>query len=190
MDLLTYLRADLASVRSKLSSSVIEIVPAANWAEQVDGGGSSIAHIVLHLARHQDLAVQTAILDRPPLFTEHRGALGLGRAADTAALSEREDPTITAGLDHAALLTYVDEVFDATARWLDRVGGMAMDTVPSTSRRLRVEAGLSVDEVPWLHRMWADKAVWWLAQWPVIGHGHGHVAEAISVRNRLGLSPF
>jgi hypothetical protein len=49
---------------------------------------------------------------------------------------------------------------------------------------------LSVGEVDWLHRMWADKPVWWLVQWPVVGHGHAHVGEAISVRNRMGLSPF
>lgn len=190
MDLLTYLRDDLASVRSKLTASVIEMVPAQFWPEQVDGGGSSITHIVLHLARHQDLAVQTAVLDREPLFATHRGALGLSRVGDAAGLSEREDPAVTARVDQDALLAYVAEVFDASSDWLGRVGGMAMDSVPATSKRLRVEAGLSVDEVPWLHRMWDDKPVWWLVQWPVIGHGHGHVAEAISVRNRLGLSPF
>jgi hypothetical protein len=30
----------------------------------------------------------------------------------------------------------------------------------------------------------------WLVQWPVIGHGNAHVGEMISVRNRLGYSPF
>jgi hypothetical protein len=67
---------------------------------------------------------------------------------------------------------------------------MAFDTVPDTSRRLMNKANLSVDDVGWLHRMWADKPVWWLVQWPVVGHGHAHVGEAISVRNRMGLSPF
>jgi hypothetical protein len=67
---------------------------------------------------------------------------------------------------------------------------MALDTIPDTSRRLAILAGLPVEEVPWLHRMWADKGVWWLVQWPVLGHGHAHTGEAISVRNRMGLSPF
>jgi hypothetical protein len=67
---------------------------------------------------------------------------------------------------------------------------MALDTVPATSRRLEAKAGLSVTEVGWLHKMWADKPVWWLVQWPIVGHGHAHVGEAISVRNRMGLSPF
>ena len=46
------------------------------------------------------------------------------------------------------------------------------------------------DELDWLHGMWNAKPVWWLLQWPVVGHGHAHVGEAISVRNRMGLSGF
>jgi hypothetical protein len=55
---------------------------------------------------------------------------------------------------------------------------------------LEHNAELSTQDVGWLHRMWSDKPVWWLVQWPIIGHGHAHVGEAISVRNRMGLSPF
>ena len=29
-----------------------------------------------------------------------------------------------------------------------------------------------------------------MVQWETIGHVHGHIAEMISVRGRLGLSPF
>jgi hypothetical protein len=89
-----------------------------------------------------------------------------------------------------SLLAYVDAVFAATRSWLDDVGSMALDTVPDTSHRLVDKAGLAVDDVDWLHRMWTDKPVWWLVQWPVVGHGHAHVGEAISIRNRMGLSPF
>jgi hypothetical protein len=32
--------------------------------------------------------------------------------------------------------------------------------------------------------------LWWFVQWPVIGHGNAHVGEGISLRNRMGLSPF
>ncbi|HEY4607706.1 MAG TPA: hypothetical protein VIH06_00835, partial [Ilumatobacteraceae bacterium] len=72
----------------------------------------------------------------------------------------------------------------------DRVDTAFLDTVPDTGRRLLDRANLSIDEVGWLHRMWSDKPVWWMVQWPIIGHGHAHVGEAISVRNRMGLSPF
>jgi hypothetical protein len=105
-------------------------------------------------------------------------------------MTERENRQFTTVVPTAALRRYVDAVFDATEKWLGEVGTMMLDTVPETSRRLSHKAGLTTDDVGWLHNMWGDKPVWWLVQWPVIGHGHAHVGEAISVRNRMGLSPF
>ncbi len=190
MDVHTWIVNDLESVRSKLTESVLTVVPAHRWIERVDSGGSSITHLLLHVARHQDLAVATAIRNRPPLFTAHSAALGLADAPSSVGLPERENPTLTAAIPVDPLVAYFDAVFAATKAWLDDVGTMAFDTVPSTSRRLAGKAGLSTDEVGWLHRMWTGKPVWWLVQWPVIGHGHAHAGEAISVRNRMGLSPF
>jgi hypothetical protein len=190
VDVHTWIANDLQSVRCKLSDSVLSVVPTQRWVEQVDDGGSSIAHVVLHVARHHDLAVTTAIRNQPPLFAAHRAALGLDGAASSAGLPEREDPALSHAVLLEPLLGYLDAVFEATESWLDDIGSMALDTIPDTSRRLAGKASLSVDEVPWLHRMWTDKPVWWLLQWPVVGHGHAHVGEAISVRNRMGLSPF
>jgi hypothetical protein len=156
----------------------------------VDDGGSSIAHLVLHMARHHDLAVTTAVRDHQPLFFAHKSRLGLDDAASSAGLSEREERETTDALSLDAMIDYLDAVFEHTGSWLKRSGTMMLDTVPDTSRRLAELAHLSEDEVGWLHRMWSGKPVWWLLQWPVIGHGHAHVGEATSVRNRMGLSPF
>ena len=164
MNVHSWIVNDLESMRSKLNDSVLSVVPTGRWVEQVDNGGSSIAHLLLHVARHQDLAVATAIRNHPPLFEAHCAALGLDDARPSAGLPEREDPAVS--------------------------NSLALDTIPDTSHRLVDKAGLAVDDVDWLHRMWTGKPVWWLVQWPVVGHGHAHVGEAISIRNRMGLSPF
>ena len=67
---------------------------------------------------------------------------------------------------------------------------LALDIEPNTDYRLTHRASLDRDDVPWLYSMWEGKALWWFVQWPVIGHGHAHTGEAISIRNRMGLSPF
>jgi hypothetical protein len=190
VDVHAWIANDLESVRSKLTDSVLSVVPRQRWVEQGDNGGSSIAHLVLHMARHHDLAVTTAIRNRPPLFVTHSSELGLAGARSSVGLEEREDPVISAALPLDALVNYLDAVFSASRSWLGKVGSMTLDTVPSSSRRLATKAALPVDDVPWLHRMWDGKPVWWLVQWPVVGHGHAHVGEAIAVRNRMGLSPF
>ena len=190
MDVHTWIENDLRSIRSKLDDSVLSVIPQQRWVELADDGGSSVAHLLLHLARHQDLATATVIRDHRPLFDDHRAALGLADAGPSAGLAEREERALTTSLPLDALTVYVHAVFDATLSWLDRVDTAFLDTVPDTGRRLQDRAALSVDDVGWLHRMWSDKPVWWIVQWPIIGHGHAHVGEAISVRNRMGLSPF
>ena len=51
-------------------------------------------------------------------------------------------------------------------------------------------AGISDADVPWLHRLWDAKPTAWFVQWEAIGHRVNHLGEMVSVRNRLGLSPF
>ena len=97
---------------------------------------------------------------------------------------------MSAAVDGEPLLDYVNDVFAATRRWLQRLSLMAMSTVPDTARRLTRLALLDPAEVGWLYSMWDGHTVDWFVQWPVLGHGQSHVGEAISVRNRLGLSPF
>lgn len=190
MDLPAYLLDALGDLRRRMMSGVVERVPPQRWTEQADSGGSSIAWLLLHVARHQDLAVQTAIRNQPPLFLAERGAMGLGSMPTWAGLTETEDPAVSNAPSSDALLNYVVGVFAGTQRWMSRLSAMAMESVPDTRRRLEKHALLPHDEVPWLYANWSGKSVSWFVQGPVLGHGHGHVGEAVSVRNRMGLSPF
>lgn len=193
MDLHTWLVTDHAGVLARFEQGVVAHVPAERWHER-PGGGSSIAALTLHLALHQDLALTTAVRGLPPVMAAHREALGLEDRSMAAGLSEAEDAAVTAGVAVDPLLAYVRAVFGATQSWLADTPSDAIDTVldmqPNVARRLDTLAGVTADEVPWLLRMWSDQPVSWLLMWPGIGHGHTHVGEAVSVRNRLGLSPF
>lgn len=190
MDLHLWMNADLNSVRQKLFDGVLSLVPTTRWHEPADGGGTTIAGLALHLTRHHDLAVNTVVRDHEPLFAQHRPALGLEGHSTAVGLAEKEDLAATRAVPTAALLAYVGEVFDRTTQWLERLGSMVLDHTPASEHRLAERAHLDRAEVPWLFDMWAGKALWWFVQWPVIGHGHAHVGEAIAVRNRMGFSPF
>jgi hypothetical protein len=195
MDLRAWIQDAHHDLRPRLIEAVLDRVPVDQWTIQADGGGSSITWLVLHLTRHHDLALQTAVRNRAPRFAEHAAALGLaevrtGAALTGAGLTEREDREISLAVRPDALVAYLDDVLETTARWLHRLSGMALDTVPDTERRLTQVAGLDPDELGWLVRMWQGRTVSWLVQWPMLGHVNAHTGEAVSVRNRLGLSPF
>jgi len=165
-------------------------VPSDAWHDQIDGGGATLSGLALHLARHHDLAVNTVIRGTAPLFSEHADALGLTSAGPAIGISEAENRSATAHMPPDALVRYATAVFDETAAWLPSVDRDAFDLLPNTALRLTQHAGLAETELPWLFAMWAGKQVWWMLQWPVLGHGHTHTGEATSLRNRMGLSPF
>ncbi len=190
VDLHGWMTSDLASLRGKLFDGVVGLVPVQYWREQADGGGATLNGLLLHLARHHDLAVNAVIRDREPLFIAHRDALGLAGAPSGVGIAEAEDRSLSAAVDTAALARYLIDVFDTSAAWLDALGSLVLDSVPHSDYRLTTRAALDRDELPWLFAMWEGKPIWWLVQWPVIGHGHAHVGEATSIRNRLGFSPF
>jgi hypothetical protein len=190
MDLHAWMVGDLAGMRSRLFDSVIRLVRPERWHEQADGGGTTLAGLLFHVARHQDLAVNGVVRNHTLLFEEYRDELGLAGQSPTVGLSEAEDRSATDLIEPGALLHYLTAVFDRTQEWLEPLGSLALDIEPNTEYRLTHKGGLTRDEVPWLYSMWEGKALWWFVQWPVLGHGHAHTGEAISIRNRMGLSPF
>ena len=160
------------------------------WRERAGAGGSSIAWLVLHTAWHEDLAIQSAVNGTEPLLTEWRAELGLAAAAPSAGLSEAESPAVTQALDLEALQAYAAAVHDSTARWLATADLDALANVPPSGERIAGLAGVTAADVPWLHSMWDGRPAAWFLQWEAIGHRQGHLGEMVSVRSRLGLSPF
>jgi hypothetical protein len=192
VDLRAWLLDAHRDMRTRLDGAVLAEVPVERWAEVPPGGGSSITWLTLHLARHHDLALQSAVRNRPPLFAEHMARLGLDPAHTStgAGLTEREDLSVSAALDPTALVAYLTTVFDTTERWLQRLSAMAMESIPDTRHRLVRFGALDPDEFGWLIAMWSGRPVHWFVQWPLLGHANAHTGEAIAVRNRLGYNPF
>jgi hypothetical protein len=191
VDLRTWIGSDLAAVRQRFLGAVREHVPQDRWRERADGGGSSIAALLLHVTVHQDLATQTALGDRPPLFADRSGGLGLpAGASPLASLQEAEDPDTTGVLDLDALETYAAEVHETAARLVADLRADALDRVPPAGERLAALGGVPAEQAPWLYAMWGGKPAAWFVQWEIVGHTQGHVGEMVSVRDRLGYRPF
>jgi hypothetical protein len=184
-----WMLADHADVRERFERGVAGRVPIERWGEHADGGGSSIAWLVLHHTYHQDLAINTAVRDRDPLLVTWRDELGLAGFGAGAGLPESEDTDVVDALDFAVLADYAAAVHSTTQAWMHDVATSALDTFTDAPRRI-AGVGVSEQEVGWLHAMWEGKPVSWFVRWEAIGHGHTHVGEMVSVRNRLGLSPF
>jgi hypothetical protein len=189
MDLRAWVLADHATSLQRLERQVLALVPAERWRERADGGGNSIGWGVLHAWYHQDVAVAVAS-GVDPLMTTRRGALGLAASTPFVGMGEAEVDGVADAIDPVALASYVHDVHARTDAWLRDLDLDVLDTVPAASSALSELAGIARADADWLHDMWTDKPVGWFVQWECIGHGHTHVGEMVSIRNRMGLSPF
>jgi DinB family protein len=191
VELSAWLIDDLAAVRARFLNAIVAHVPEDRWTERADGGGSSLAALLLHVTVHQDLAGRTALTGEPPRFAERAAPLGLDPAASPlASLQEAEDPDLTSRLDLTVLQAYAAEVHEDAVALLATITPAALDERPAAADRLAGAGGVPPDDAPWLHDMWSGKPAAWFVRWELIGHAQGHVGEMVSVRDRLGYRPF
>jgi hypothetical protein len=190
VDLPSWIAAEHANVRDRIRQQVLGRVPLERRDERPDGS-SSIAWLLWHLTRHQDVAVHAVVLGGDDVL--HRGGwaarVGAAGFAPGTGLSEGDDRAAAAALDLEALDAYVDAVWDATAAWLASVSPADLDRVPDAPAAL---ARLEVPDTDydWLYRMWDGKPVAFHVQWETVGHGFNHLGEMVHLRNAMGLGGF
>jgi hypothetical protein len=189
VDLRTWITTEHAAVLGRFEHSVVAVVPPERWADPAGEGGSSIAWLAFHTAYHEDLAVNAVLRSEQPLLAAWRPVLGIAGVASAVGLGETEQPDLTSALRLDELVPYVRAVHDATAAWLGALDTDALAEVAAGADGLD-RAGVTEDAAPWLYAMWAGKPASFFVQWEAIGHPVNHVGEMVSVRNRLGLSPF
>lgn len=188
MDLRNWIIADLASLRRRLDGGVLSIIPHDRRSERVDGGGIAPSYILWHLARHHDVAVNRIV--RSVDETVHAWTDRLGVADDLwRGLAEGEDGELVDLVDPEAVDGYTLAVIDSTMSWLDHGDLGLLDDRPDTDRALAA-LGAPEDRFGWLYDMWRGQPASFFVSWEAIGHPVNHLGELVSIRNRMGLSPF
>jgi hypothetical protein len=191
MDLRGWVSAEHAAVRDRIRQQVLGRVPRERRDERPDDT-SSVAWLLWHLTRHQDVAVHAVVRGTDDVL--HTGGwdgrLGTSGFAPGTGLSEGDDRAASSALDLDALDAYVDAVWDATAAWLASADLAAdLDRVPDAAGALR-RLGVAEDGYDWLYRMWDGKPVAFHVQWEAVGHGFNHLGEMVHLRNAMGLGGF
>ncbi len=164
------------------------MMPAERRHERIDGGGIAPTYILWHLARHHDIAVNGVLRDTGAVverWTDH-----IGTDEDLwRGLAEAEDTELLDILDPEAVGGYTLDVIETTASWLEETGLPDLDQIPAVSPALQA-VDTPEDRFGWLYAMWEGQTTAWFLKWTAVGHGFNHLGELVSIRNRMGLSPF
>lgn len=186
MDLRSWILDEHETVRQRFARSIGDVVPDDRWRDPAGAGGSSLAYLLFHVAYHADLAVGPVLAGEAALVHRWRDQLGLDGLGPWVGLGEAESTELSSVIDLDALRVYADAVHDATTAWIESGTLDASVDAPAALER----SGVSSGDVPWLYSMWSDQPAAFFLQWEAIGHRMNHLGEMVSVRNRLGLSPF
>ena len=187
-DLRRWILDDLSSARARLTGGVLDLVPAERLPGLVDGGGVPPVYVLWHLARHHDVAVNGVLRGVGQVVDVHTAALGVDEGL-WRGLSESADLDLVDVLDPRAVVAYTRAVLDTTVAWLADAPLDDLDAVPDAAAVLE-SMGTPTDDFDWLYRMWDAKPARWFLSWEAVGHVVTHTGELVSLRNRLGLSPF
>jgi hypothetical protein len=193
MDAVDFLRMRYGEVHGLVVADLLEGLGDAELRGRPHPRVNTIAWLVWHSARIEDVGVNRFVADRPQVLDDGWLArLGVSARDVGTGMDDGEVDTLSASIDLGALRGYWDavtrrtiEVIDGELRGLDLDVPVAADDV----ERVAFGEGAVMRKASWLATFWAGGRTrgWFLAQTPLL-HVYGHYYEARVVTGLWGHS--
>lgn len=153
-------------------------------------GGNSIAWILWHATRCEDLVVNAIIRREPQVLVagEWRGRTGLGDARIGTGNSDAEVAGFGDTIDVGALLDYRTAVRKQTSRFLRELDPELLDQKPPLDVILASVDPLWPETAAWIREMWAPWPVSIFLNFTALGHTYIHIGEMHAIRTALGIA--
>ena len=143
-------------------------------------GVNTVAWLVWHSARIEDVGVNRFVVDRPQVLDQWGDRLRVGRRDVGTGMTDAEVNALSTAIDLPALRGYWDAVTERTTAVVPTLRGTDIDTVvdPDHVRNVCVGEGIVAPGIEWLTEFWAKhrKRSWLLAQMALL-HPYGHYYE-------------
>jgi len=155
-------------------------------------GQNSLAWLLWHVARGEDIGVNAFAYDRPQVYDTDGWSerIGAGRRELGTSMTSAEVDDLTARVDVAALRAYWRAVGDRTLEILGGEGSRGWDHAvePARMRRIIRESGDYGPHVDTnrVETFYACMTRGWAIAHLALSHSFGHFGEATVVRGMLG----
>ncbi len=149
---------------------------------------NSVAWLVWHMARCEDVAVNAVIAGSPTVLDESwLKRLEIDRRDIGTGMNDAEVTGFSETVAIGALRDYRAEVGKQTRRVLREIDLSSLDEVPEPEHLARIfQSGAVGSEGGWVRGFWRGKTKGWFL-WLATGHNYYHFGEAEVVRNAMGL---
>ena len=181
MDALDFFLLRYDETHRGLVSDLFEGLSEAQLRGRAHPGVNTVAWLIWHSARIEDVGVNRFVVDRPQVLDQWGDRLRAGRRDVGTGMTDAEVDALSAAIDLTALRGYWDAVTERTNAVVPALRGTDIDTVvdPGHVRSVCAGEGIVAPGVEWLTEFWAKsrKRSWLLAQMALL-HPYGHYYEA------------
>ena len=155
---------------------------------QRPGGLNSIAWLLWHLARCEDVGVNLILRGRSEVLDDEQWLPRLQvetRHIGTGA-SEDEVRQFSACVDVDMLRAYRAAVGRATQAWAAALDVAVLEQIPDVRARLSEAPATLTEHSAWVAAGWEGRTGSWFLSYLVVAHAYWHLGEAYVTRARLG----
>jgi hypothetical protein len=189
MDALDFFLVRYEQVHRLLSDPAIKQLTAAQMRHRPHPGVNTVAWLLWHMARIEDVGVNRFVADRPQVLEDWLASLGIARRDVGTGMNDAEVDDLSARIDLDALRGYWEAVTRRTPDVVASLRGSDLESVVPRERveRVAVTEGAVAPGAEWLTEFWAGgrSRAWVLAQTPLL-HVYGHYFEARVVAGLWG----
>ena len=187
MGLVDYMQDEYEALCFQYEYRVVS-VPAPDRPKQPRASANSIAWVCWHLARNEDVLINSIIQSSQQVFVDG-WALRLGWDDVTIGTGCSDDDVAGFGqnIDVEALDAYSRAVAASTRAWLSDVKASDLDAIPDVDARLRADPGCLSEASSWVPGVWRGRTAAQIFAYYILGHGYTHFGEIENIRSALGL---
>ncbi len=190
MDAIDFFLVRYDQIHGVLKDPAIKQLTVAQMRTRPHPGVNTVAWLLWHMARVEDVGVNRFVADRPQVLENGWLAkLGVGRRDVGTGMSDAEVDEFSARVDLDALHGYWDAVTRRTPEVVASLRGSDLQAVVPKERveRVALAEGAVAPGAEWLTEFWAGRRTlgWVLAQTPLL-HVYGHYFEARVVAGLWG----
>ncbi|HSP56372.1 MAG TPA: DinB family protein [Dehalococcoidia bacterium] len=184
MDLRKWIRGQHAGMQMLFQANIGSVLPTERLAEKPPHVSYSIAWCIWHIARGEDVAVNTLIRGEPQVLVRGGWDARFGIEDPHPGLGlDDEGEDFVRLADPQSLLEYYAAVSQETKGWLRSAAMESLDEVPDVEGLLL--PGAPAAQAAWIREDWAGRPASFFLSWAVIGHGLMHIGEMITVKGQL-----
>ncbi len=183
MDGLDFFLLRYEQIHRQIPAELLDGLPEGQVRGRAHPGVNTIAWLVWHMARIEDVGANRFVVDRRQVLDEEGWLerLKVERRDVGTGMDDGEVDELSARIDLAALRGYWEAVTRRTLAVVDALRGQDLATIVPAERVRRVafDEGAVADKATWLADFWAGDRTraWILAQTPLL-HVGGHYYEA------------